>query len=37
MPLRVAIGITVAGFCAAIAAVFGLGPASAAGRRVRRL
>jgi hypothetical protein len=36
MPLRVAIGITLASFFAGIAALFGLGPAGAAARRVRR-
>jgi hypothetical protein len=36
MPVRLLIGIIVASFGAAIAALFGLGPAAAATRRVRR-
>jgi hypothetical protein len=36
MSLRVALGISVASFVAAIAALVGLGPAGAATRRARR-
>jgi hypothetical protein len=36
MPLRLLIGIVVASFGAAIAALFGLGPATAATRLARR-
>jgi hypothetical protein len=36
MQLRVVIGITLASFFAGITALFGLGPAGAAARRVRR-